>query len=135
MSVRGEPATWVFCCFCLPIMKQTSYWGVDWLTVCAFYMADTVTNGPYWGFTTTEIALEVEKYKLARKTASDHIAASGGGRVASGNIGGEQVSYTYPEGIESLEEWAIVLKDAQSQLNDEESTAKRDAVYGFSTIS
>lgn len=98
-------------------------------------MADTVASGVYWGFTQTEIDLEIEKFKLARKTASDHMAASGGGRVVTGNIGGQQVSYNYPDGISSLEEWSIELQNAKAQLNDEDEPNKHDAVCGFSTIS
>ena len=98
-------------------------------------MADTVATGVYFGFTLTEIAIEIEKYKQARKTASDHMAASGGGRIGSGNIGGQNVSYVYPEGVGSLEEWAIELQNAQAQLNDEDMPFTTTAILGAGSIS
>ena len=98
-------------------------------------MADTVATGVYFGFTSTEIALEIEKYKQARKTASDHMAASGGGRIGAGSIGGQQVSFVFPEGVSSLEEWSIELQNAQAQLNDEDLPFTTSAILGAGSIS
>lgn len=80
---------------------------------------ETVKHGRYWGFTRAELEEERAKYKDAVKQSSAQSAASGGGRIGSGNVGGQSVSFVYPPGIGSLEEWRFELEDAFAQLDGE----------------
>ena len=81
-------------------------------------MGATVSYGLYIRFNQAELDLEWSKYKQAVQTRSDHAAASGGGLMAMGSYAGKSVSWTFPSGIGSIEQWRIELENAQADLDD-----------------
>jgi hypothetical protein len=98
-------------------------------------MGATVQTGLYWGFTQAEITAEIARYKNAVKTASAHMEASGGGRVTSGSIGAQNVTFSYPFGINSLEQWGIELQNAQAALDDLDQPYVTQAILGAGSLS
>jgi len=98
------------------------------------YVAITVSYGLYFGFTAAEIATEVANYKAAVKASGSQMAASGGGRIVSGSVGGHNVTFSFPAGVSSLEQWGIELQNAQAQLDDTGIPYPSQTVGGAATV-
>lgn len=94
-------------------------------------MADTVFSGLFWGFTQSELDEQKDQYKRAVKQQSDMTEAAGGGRVAGGTFGGQTVTFSFPSGINSLEQWRQEIVSAQAQLDDETPTSGNSAAVRF----
>lgn len=92
-------------------------------------MGTTVTKGMYWGFTQTEIDMEVLKYKTAVKQATSNYEATGGGRIVSSSLEGQSYTFSFPMGINSFDHWRNELENAQKNLDDETNYRSNRTVF------
>lgn len=97
-------------------------------------MADQVNSGLYRFFTLVELDAEKAKYIAAVKQSTAVQQASGGGGVlAGGTLNGQTVTFAFPQGVTSLEEWGAILADAYAQLDDEATVSTDRTVARFRT--
>lgn len=82
-------------------------------------MAETVSHGLFANFTQSDLDAERGKYVAAVQQRTAMMEATGGGMLGAGSINGKQVTFSYPQGITSLEEWRMELDHAQAQLDGE----------------
>lgn len=94
-------------------------------------MATAVNSGLYRFFTLAELDLEKVKYIAAVKQSTAAKSASGGGLVTGGTLNGQTVSFSFPTGVASLEEWGALLADAYAQLADTATVATDRTVARF----
>jgi hypothetical protein len=83
-------------------------------------MADVVKYGRYRWFTRPMLDEERAKYVQAVQMMTSQAAASGGGRIIQGSMGGTGTSFYFPSGVDTLEQWADDLESAFAQLDAEE---------------
>lgn len=95
-------------------------------------MADQVNSGLYRWFTRAQLDLEKAKYIAAVQQSTAVQQASGGaGVLAGGTLNGQTVTFAFPQGITSLEDWGAILADAYNQLDDIDSVITDRTVVRF----
>lgn len=78
--------------------------------------------------------LDTEKAKYiaaVQQSTAVASASGGGGRLAGGTLNGQTVTFAFPAGVTSLEQWGEILQDAYNQLDDLASEATDRAVARF----
>lgn len=97
-------------------------------------MATQVNSGIYRFFTAADIAAEKTKYVAAvKQSTAAQVASGGGGVLSGGTLNGQTVTFAFPQGVTSLEEWGAAIQDAENQLNDLPSMVTDRTVASFRT--
>lgn len=94
-------------------------------------MGETVSKGLYYGFNQAELTAELARYKAAVQQRGAMAEAAGGGVVSGGTLNNQAVSFSYPRGITSFEEWEMQLRNAQADLDDEADVFTNRTTGGF----
>ena len=76
----------------------------------------TVQEGLYWGFSQAQIDVEKRRYVAAVQKNGKMRQSAGGGLPTFIAVNGRQVTYSFPEGISSFEQWRHELQNAEDQL-------------------